>query len=76
MWLQEKGETSTFMTGKFGNYIVNVHILVLVCVEYCKRGQLLLTHSASKRGFQSLHAAKTAFGSVGRHRVGEQSDRE
>ena len=39
-----------------------------------ERGQLLLTHSASKRGFQSLHAAKTAFASVGRHRIGEQSD--
>ena len=39
-----------------------------------ERGQLLLTHSTSKRGFQSLHAAKTAFGSVGRHRIGEQSD--
>ena len=38
-----------------------VNILVLVYVEYCQRGQPLLTHSASKRGFQSLHAVKTAF---------------
>ena len=35
---------------------VNIHILVLVYVEYCQRGQLLVTHSASKRSFQSLHA--------------------
>ena len=41
------------------------HILVLVYVEYCQRGQPLLTHSAPKRGFQSLHAAKTALGSAG-----------
>ena len=49
MWLQEKGQTSPFMTGKLGNCFVNIHILVLVYVEYCQRGQLLLTHSASKR---------------------------
>ena len=30
---------------------VNIHILVLVYVECCQRGQALLTHSASKRGF-------------------------
>ena len=49
---------------------VNIHILVLVYVEYCQRGRALLTHSASKRGFQSPHAAKTAFGSAGWHRRG------
>ena len=49
---------------------VNIHILVLVYVECCQRGQALLTHSASKRGFQSLHAAKTVFGSAGWHRIG------
>ena len=64
-WLQEKGETSPFKTGKFGSYFVNIHILVLVYVEYCQRGQPLLTHSAWKRGFQSFHAAKTVFGSAG-----------
>ena len=65
MWLQEKDETSPFRTVKFENYIVNIRILVLVYVEYCQRGKPLLTYSASKRGFQSLHAAKTTFGSAG-----------
>ena len=63
MWLQEKGEASPFTTGKLGIYFA--HILALVCEEYCQRGEPLLTHSASKSGFQSLHAAKTAFGSAG-----------
>ena len=35
------------------------HIL-LVYVEYCQRAQPLLTHSASKRGFQSLHVASVS----------------
>ena len=64
MWLQEKGETSPFTTGYFGNCIVNIHILVLVYVEYRQRGQPLLTQSSSKRGFQCLHATKTAFSSA------------
>ena len=42
--------------------------LSLCDVEYCQRGQPLLTYSAWKRGFQSLHAAKTAFGSAGWHK--------
>ena len=41
---------------------------MLVYVEYCQRGQPLLTHSASKVGFQSLHVAKTAFDSAGLHK--------
>ena len=65
MWLQEKGEVSPFTTG----------IRKLLC-QYpdscaCVGGVLpkWLTHSASKiRGvFESLHAAKTAFGSAGDH---------
>ena len=62
--LQEKGETSLFTLEEFGNYFVNIHRLVLVYVEYCQRGQPL-THSASRRGFQPLDAAKTVFCSAG-----------
>ena len=50
MWLQEKTETSPFTTETFGNYFVNIHTPVLLYVEYCQRGQPLLTHSASMRG--------------------------
>ena len=65
MWLQEKGEASPFTTGKLGFYFAHILALVCVYVEYRQRGQPLLTHSAaSKRGFESLHAAKTAFGSA------------
>ena len=38
---------------EFGNYFVNISILVLVYVEY------------GRGVFESLHAAKTAFGSAG-----------
>ena len=44
-------ETSPFTTRKYGNYFVNMHILVLMCLEYCQRGQPLLTHSAAKGVF-------------------------
>ena len=63
--LQEKGETSLFTLEEFGNYFVNIHSLVLVYVEYCQRGQPLVTHSTSRRGFQPLDAAKTVFCSAG-----------
>ena len=45
--LQEKGDMSPFTTGKFGNYIVNIHILLLMYmnVEYCKRGDSLFVLS-------------------------------
>ena len=51
--------------GKIRKLDCQYHILVLVYVEYCQRGQPLreplLTHSAPKMVFQSLHAAKTVF---------------
>ena len=60
MWLQEKGVTFPFTTGKFGNCIVNIHILVLVYVEYCQRGRHLLAHSASKSLFLPLKLRSAA----------------
>lgn len=38
--LQEKGDMFFFTTGKFGNYIVNIYIVLFMYmnVEYCKRG--------------------------------------
>ena len=63
--LQEKGETSLFTLEEFGIYFVNIHSLVLVYVEYCQRGQQLVTLSAPRTGFQPLDAAKTVFCSAG-----------
>ena len=40
MWLQEKGETSPFARGKFGNYFVNIHILVFAMWSTDKEGSL------------------------------------
>ena len=63
LWLQEKGKTSPFKKWNLETTDF-VNILVLKYVENCQWGQPILTHSASNRGFQSFHAAKTAFGSA------------
>ena len=51
---------------EFGNYFVNITILALVYVEHCQSGSLIVL----RRGvFESLHAAKTAFGCAGGHGI-------
>ena len=42
-----------------------VRILILMNVDNSQGGQPLRTHSAAKRSFKSLHAAKTALSSAG-----------
>ena len=45
-------------TGKYQNHIVNADILMHMNEENCQGGEPLRTHSAAKRGFSPLHAAK------------------